>query len=112
MRVNFQQHVARFDTLVVRHQQLHDRAGNAGADKGDVTVNEGVVGCFVGRDIADIIEGCCGGGQREHGNNNQTGRNGRGAAGKEAVSATRERGAGLDWFIEVFFFHQPPDLAW
>ena len=54
-RINFQQHVARLDVLVVRHQQLDHRAGNTGADKGDVTFDESVVRRFVGRDEANII---------------------------------------------------------
>jgi hypothetical protein len=105
--INFQQHVPRLDVLVVLGKHLHDRAGNAGTDKGDVAFNKGVVRRFVGRDETDVVEDGGGRGQGDQ--------DARGNTAQVSPARRRHRsnlrdgrtqgGAGLiGWDL---FFHQP-----
>ena len=64
-RINFQQHVPCFDTLVVCHPQLHHRPGYPRTDKGDVTFNKSIIRLLVRRDVMDVIDDG-GGGQGQH----------------------------------------------
>src|SRR5579862_2359274 len=55
-RIDFHQHIAGLDLLIVHHLKLFDLSRHAGTHQGDITVNEGIIGGFVGRDETAIIE--------------------------------------------------------
>ena len=55
-RINFHQHVARLDLLIVLNEQLRDLSRHARTHQRDITVNERVVSGFIGRDEKEIIK--------------------------------------------------------